>query len=92
MRRTHFLAFFIRLRPCSAGAIMLFACASMFAFNAKAGTQATDVEFNDQFLQRPGMPHIDVSRYDQGNPALPGVYQADLYVNQTWLGRTQVTL
>lgn len=51
-----------------------------------------EVEFNDQFLRQTGGGRIDVSRFNKGNVALPGSYRADLYVNQTWLGRAEVSL
>jgi outer membrane usher protein len=68
--------------------------------NVDAGAAAADsndvqvgsVQFNDQFFQRPGVMHVDVSRYEKGNPSLPGTFLADLYVNQTWVGRVSITL
>ncbi|MDF3838546.1 fimbrial biogenesis outer membrane usher protein, partial [Cupriavidus basilensis] len=51
-----------------------------------------EVEFNDQFLRQNGGGPIDVSRFNKGNVALPGTYRADLYVNQTWLGRAEVSV
>lgn len=92
MRRTSFLPSFARLRPCSVVALSLFSTTGAFAANIAGGTQVAAVEFNDLFLQRPGAAHVDVSRYDKGNPVVPGTYRADLYVGQTWLGRTDVTL
>jgi len=71
---------------------MLFTGANAFAASSGAVTQTAQVEFNDLFLQRPGEAHVDVSRFDKGNPAIPGSYRVDLYVNQAWLGRAEVTL
>jgi outer membrane usher protein len=70
----------------------LFASGGAFAAGSGDVSQVASVEFNDLFLQRPGAPHVDVARYNKGNPQSPGIYRADLYVNQTWLGRTDITL
>ncbi|WP_158253615.1 fimbria/pilus outer membrane usher protein [Chromobacterium alticapitis] len=35
---------------------------------------------------------LDLSRFDKGNQAEPGTYRADVYVNQSWIGRRDVTL
>jgi outer membrane usher protein len=59
---------------------------------APRGAQVAQVQFNDGFLQQFGSAGVDVSRFEKGNVAIPGSYVADLYVNQTWLGRAQVTL
>lgn len=94
--RQHFpLSLSTRLRPCSFVALCLFAGfadAGAFAADTPGLTQVAEVQFNDLFLQQPGMARVDVSRFNKGNPVLPGTFRADLYVNQTWLGRTDVTL
>lgn len=79
-----------RLRPVCALAVLSFATAGAVA--APQGEQVAQVQFNDAFLQQLGPSGIDVSRFDKGNAAAPGSYRADLYVNQTWLGRAEVTL
>ena len=81
-----------RLRPCSAVVLLLFTGSNAFAASTGSVTQAAQVEFNDQFLQRPGEAHVDISRFDKGNLAAPGAYRVDLYINQAWLGRAEVTL
>lgn len=73
-------------------AMSLFASSGAFSVGVSSASQVAAVEFNDLFLQHPGLPHVDVSRYDKGNPVSPGTYRADLYVNQTWLGRIDITL
>ncbi|MEG1209897.1 MAG: outer membrane usher protein [Leclercia sp.] len=45
-----------------------------------------EVEFNDQFLFNTGSK-IDVSRYSQGNPIMPGEYRAKIIVN----GKSKLT-
>lgn len=83
-----------RLRPTSALVLSLFASVGAWADsgNAPASTAVAQVEFNDLFLQQPGGARIDFSRFNKGNVALPGSYRVDLYVNQAWLGRSEVTL
>lgn len=52
--------------------------------NTPAQSSAPDseemVEFNDQFLLNMGSA-VDVSRYAQGNPILPGTYRAKISLN-----------
>ncbi|MDF3840014.1 fimbrial biogenesis outer membrane usher protein, partial [Cupriavidus basilensis] len=83
-----------RLSPIAAMLFCLFAGAGATA--ARAGqpgpVMVAEVEFNDQFLRQTGGGRIDVSRFNKGNVALPGTYRADLYVNQTWLGRAEVSV
>lgn len=35
---------------------------------------------------------MDLRRYERGNPALPGIYSADSYINGQWQGRLTVRL
>jgi len=83
-----------RLRPLSAVWVTLLASTGTAAIAAapRGPIMVAEVEFNDQFLRQPDGRHIDVSRYNKGNVALPGIYHADLYVNQIWLGRSEVAL
>jgi outer membrane usher protein len=69
-------------------ALSLFAAPSSRAATAKSA----EIEFNDNFLRQPGGTRLDVSRFNQGNVPLPGTYRADLQVNGTWLGATEVEL
>ncbi len=91
MQRRNRDSFSTALRPFSLVASALFSCSGVYASDG-AAMQVAQVEFNDLFLQRPGAPRVDVSRYSKGNIASPGVYRADIYVNQHWLGRSEVTL
>jgi outer membrane usher protein len=79
-----------RLRPLYALVLLSFATAGALA--APQGEQVAEVQFNDVFLQQLGPSGIDFSRFERGNSAEPGSYRADLYVNQAWLGRAQITL
>ncbi|MGH8779748.1 fimbria/pilus outer membrane usher protein [Paraburkholderia sp.] len=96
MRQKFCFPFSARLRRCSFAALCFFTNVGAFAAGTSgtSGTsQVAEVEFNDLFLQRRGAPHIDVSRYNKGNPVMPGMFRADLYVNNGgWLGRTDITL
>ena len=79
-----------RLRPTSA--LVLALCAGACAAGAPAAQRVAQVEFSDLFLQLPGGARIDFSRFNKGNAALAGTHRADLYVNQSWLGRGEVVL
>ena len=83
-----------RLRPTSALVLSLCASAGAWADSgaAPASTTVAQVEFNNTFLQQPGGVQIDFSRFSQGNVPLAGRYRVELYLNQTWLGRADVTL
>ena len=70
------------------------AAASAAPASAKADAllEPAEVQFNNQFLHRQDSTPADISRFNKGNAALPGTYLADLYVNQIWLGRAEITL
>lgn len=83
-------------RLCPVSVVVLSLFASMGGAWADAGSQAgtlvSAVEFNDAFLRNSGGERLDVSRFNQGNVALPGTYRADIYVNQLWIGRSEVVM
>ncbi|WP_193101691.1 fimbria/pilus outer membrane usher protein [Burkholderia sp. Z1] len=56
---------------------------------ARRSAPAQAVEFNSDFLS-PQAASTDVSRFEKGNPVLPGSYRVDLYLNGRALGRTGV--
>lgn len=61
--------------------------------DAAVESSGNEVEFNSSFLKQPGESDVvDVSRFRKGNIPVPGTYRADLYVNESLLGRTQVEL
>jgi outer membrane usher protein len=70
---------------------LLIAGAAVGSGTAWAEGEAADVEFDSQFLRSTGIP-IDLSRFNRGNVPLPGNYRAELYVNQAWLGRIDLSL
>lgn len=51
-----------------------------------------NVEFNTQFFNGRGAAATDISRFNNGNVALPGNYRAALYVNGVGIGLVNVTL
>lgn len=60
----------------------------MLAFcTASYASEPDAVEFNDSFLRSA----VDVSEFSRGNPVPPGVHRADIYVNEQWKGRMDVT-
>ena len=57
-----------------------------------AATQHAQVEFNTNFLSPQTRAGIDVTRFQKGNPILPGEYRVDLFLNGRALGRTSITV
>ncbi|WP_416378653.1 fimbria/pilus outer membrane usher protein [Burkholderia sp. B21-007] len=68
-----------------------------------AGVQAADttaapaerfdvaqVQFNDTLMMKPRGHRLDLDRFAKGNPVPAGDYLVDLYVNETWTGRSTV--
>jgi outer membrane usher protein len=94
MRRLLPLPLTLPLRPCSFVVLSLFAMNGARAASTDVGApiQTAAVEFNEALLRAPGTLQVDISRFDKGNAALPGVYLVDVYINQTWLGRRRITL
>ncbi|KVN23237.1 fimbrial assembly protein [Burkholderia stagnalis] len=92
MQRKYQTALSLPLRPCALVACALFACTEASANDTAGAVKSSEVEFNDLFLQQRGATRVDVSRYNKGNVASPGTYRTDIFVNQSWLGRADVTL
>lgn len=65
---------------------------STAAVAANGASLASEAKFSNLFLRQSPGEQIDVSRFKQGNAALAGSYHVDLYVNQGWIGRTDVSL
>ena len=49
-----------------------------------------DASFDRSLLSGQGQNTTDLSRFEHGNPVLPGSYNSDLYLNATWVGRINV--
>ncbi|WP_139166944.1 fimbria/pilus outer membrane usher protein [Chromobacterium sphagni] len=58
-----------------------------------AAAAPQDLSFNPAFFGKTseGLT-VDLSRFNRGDVTTPGVYRADVYVNQAWLGRRDVVL
>jgi outer membrane usher protein len=61
--------------------------ASVAPTNADWGAGA--VEFNNVLAV--GNHHVDVSRYEHGNPVMPGNYELDVYLNEIRISSSNVT-
>jgi len=46
--------------------------------------------FDRSMLAGAGRGTADLSRFEHGNPVLPGIYNLDVYLNQNWVGRMDV--
>ncbi len=54
--------------------------------------EPASAQFDPSFFGASGAGAVDVSRFERGNPVTPGSYRVDLYVNEIWLGREQITI
>lgn len=54
--------------------------------NANSGT----VDFDRSMLSGAGQNTTDLSRFERGNFILPGNYNADVYLNNAWVGRSNI--
>lgn len=50
-----------------------------------------EVKFNSTFLSQDSQ-HIDLARYEKGNPVIPGQYRADISVNGTMMTRQEIRI
>lgn len=57
---------------------------------AALDASGADASFDRSLLSGQGQNTTDLSRFEHGNPVLPGTYNADLYLNATWVGRVDV--
>ncbi|EIL87638.1 fimbria/pilus outer membrane usher protein, partial [Rhodanobacter sp. 115] len=60
------------------------------ASGAEADANANFADFDRSLLAGAGSNTTDLSRFEHGNPVLPGIYNLDVYLNNTWVGRTDV--
>ncbi|NNA68308.1 fimbria/pilus outer membrane usher protein [Pseudomonas gessardii] len=79
----------LSLRQGSISLLMLLCVSGLVA--AEPANTAKEVQFSDDFL-RAGKQAIDTRRFSKGNVAPPGQYRVDLYVNKSWLAKTDITL
>ncbi|HET6632072.1 MAG TPA: fimbria/pilus outer membrane usher protein [Rhodanobacteraceae bacterium] len=89
------------LALCLAVTLALSSTAAVLAGGAPGGPAAPDAapdagpggsyaDFNPAMLSGSARHAIDLSRFEQGNPVLPGQYNVDVYLNGTWIGRMDV--
>jgi outer membrane usher protein len=67
--------------------------ASVSGSDVSAGAldaNGADASFDRSLLSGQGQNTTDLSRFEHGNPVLPGTYNADLYLNAGWVGRIDV--
>jgi outer membrane usher protein len=82
-----------RLRPLCA---LLLSVLSSYHVGAKATSSdaaAPDVnrvQFEEAFLVQGSGRNVDLSRFEEGNVAMPGMYHVDIYVNQSRVTRVDV--
>lgn len=55
-----------------------------------SGASGADASFDRSLLSGQGQNTTDLSRFEHGNPVLPGRYNTDLYLNTSWVGRVDV--
>lgn len=63
------------------------------AADAPADASAAEggfANFDRSMLAGAGRGTADLSRFEHGNPVLPGVYNLDVYLNRNWVGRMDV--
>lgn len=58
--------------------------------SADADGGAIEAEFDRSMLAGAGHNTADLSRFEHGNPVLPGVYLVDIYLNNAFVGRNDV--
>jgi outer membrane usher protein len=76
------------LIACALGGAPLAAVAASAAADG-ASLDPAEASFNSGFLMG-GSRHVDLSRFEHGNPVLPGDYPVDLYVNGNRVGNENV--
>ncbi|MFK2893453.1 fimbrial biogenesis outer membrane usher protein [Dyella flagellata] len=64
--------------------------ASAAASGADASASGGYADFDRSLLAGAGQNTTDLSRFEHGNPVLPGSYNADIYLNNVWVGRNDV--
>lgn len=57
---------------------------------ADASASGGHADFDRSLLSGAGQNTTDLSRFEHGNPVLPGSYNTDIYLNNVWVGRSDV--
>ncbi|WP_350016131.1 fimbria/pilus outer membrane usher protein [Rhodanobacter sp. IGA1.0] len=58
--------------------------------DASAGASGGFASFDRSMLAGTGDNTTDLSRFEHGNPVLPGIYNLDVYLGKNWVGRMDV--
>lgn len=58
--------------------------------DASTAVTADYADFDPSLLSGAGRNTTDLSRFEHGNPVLPGLYSTDVYLNDAWKGRANV--
>src|SRR5690242_7014136 len=66
------------------------ATADASASPTAAGASGGFADFDRSMLAGAGHDTADLSRFEHGNPVLPGIYNLDVYLNKDWVGRMDV--
>ncbi|WP_284321615.1 fimbria/pilus outer membrane usher protein [Dyella acidisoli] len=64
--------------------------ASAAASGADASASSGYADFDRSLLAGAGQNTTDLARFEHGNPVLPGSYNTDVYLNNVWVGRSDV--
>ncbi|MEJ8856441.1 fimbria/pilus outer membrane usher protein [Variovorax robiniae] len=78
------------MKPVAAVVLALVAVMGMAAMPVAHAADADDVAFDTTFLRADPKETIDMSRFARGNVVTPGVYPADIWVNDTRVSRDNV--
>ncbi len=79
-------------RLCSGGLRRSRRCFGQFraASGADASAAGGYADFDRTLLSGAGQNTTDLSRFERGNPVMPGSYNTDIFLNNAWVGRSDV--
>lgn len=83
---------FLSLKPAGVAVLLAVVATNADADSTALAPQPETVRFNARFLSGSAAAQLDISRFDRGNLVAAGTYRAELNVNQTWIGSSDVTL
>jgi outer membrane usher protein len=68
------------------------AAAGASAADASAASNGGNAEFDRSLLPDSGQNTTDLSRFEHGNVVAAGIYNVDIFLNKTWMARSNVRL
>lgn len=71
-------------------AVLLPGVSCVIALGVTARVAATEMQFNELFLNKAGTS-IDLKYFEQGNTVRPGIYNVDIYLNQSLSKRQDIS-